>query len=475
MGNIRKMAEEKGSRHFHWLGNIDWSFVTFIAALCGIAYLYGFATIQYKLFPYQQIMHARMAYDALTHMTDTELDFNTNRIDEKARPGRQIKTLDPAAGKELLLVTGGPNQDVEHCPSHGCLAWIMDRDGKVLHSWPLNLDELFANARDFAGKASAAHFYPVGLALQDDGSLIVTFQIFNNWPYAAGIARIGWDGKTIWKHIDHAHHWPTVGPDGTIYAPTFAGTDMTYFGPTAIKTKCDTPVYNEGVRIYAPDGAIRKTIFMTDALVKSGYAGLLYGLRDGCDPIHLNAIAVVTPNAVAKVPGAATGDLLVSLRESSTLALLDPASGLVKRIFNGHTAAQHSVHFMPDGTVLAFDNQGGDRALGGSRIVRLDLSNDTAETVYPRRKDALAPFTSSNGGHISISPDGKRLITSSKDQSRAIEIDIATGKPLWTMTEVLDLGPFMAADRKETKPVAAWFKLWGTYYISPELQEKLPL
>lgn len=470
------MTEAAGRTPFDRLKKIEWSLVAFALSLLAAAFAFGAATMQYKWFPYNHIMQARMALVALTQMTDTEFDFNTVKIDEKAKPGRQIKVLDPAAGKELLLVTGGPHEDADRCPQMGCLAWIMDRQGKVLHSWPLKLDRIFTDAKDFSGgvggKTSPSHFYPVGLHLLDDGSLIATFQAFNRYPYAAAIARIAWNGDVIWKHVDHAHHWLKVGEDGTVYAPTFVGTQMKYFGNTAIETECDTPVYNEGIRIYDKDGRIKKTILVADALIRSGYVGLLYSLRDGCDPVHLNAIDVVTPELAGKVPGSAAGDLLVSLREASALALLDPSTDRVKRIFSGHTAAQHSVHILPDGNVMLFDNLGGDRAMGGSRIVRLDLARDVATTIYPKRKDPLLPFTSSNAGHISISPDGKRLIASSKDQGRAIEVDIATGKPLWTMTQVLDIGPFL--DKKEKKPVAAWFKLWGTYYISPEQAGKLP-
>ncbi len=456
-------------------GKIDWSLVAFIVSLCGIAFAYGIATMRLHWFPYDQLLRARMAYDAMMQLRDSEFEFNTTKMDDKAKPGRQIARLSPAAGSELLLVTGGPNQDAQHCPEFGCLAWIIDRQGKVLHSWPLKLNELFADAKGFYGAKNVSHFYPVGLHLLDDGSLIAIFQGFHRFPYAAGIVRVGWDGKILWKHLDHAHHWFKVAPDGTIYAPAFAGTKMDYFGSTAIKSRCKAPIYNEGVAIYGRDGVVKKTIHLVDALIKSGFPGLLYGLQDGCDPIHVNSVDLVRSEVAHRIPGAAGGDLLLSLRESSSLVLLDPASAKVKKVFAGHTVAQHSAHILPDGTVAVFDNLGGDRALGGSRIVRIDLATDETQTIYPHKGDPLLPFTSSNGGHISISPDGKRIIASSKDQARAIEIDIATGKPLWTMTEVLDIAPFLKPRPEAGKQVAAWFKLWGTYYIPPEQAKGLPL
>ena len=62
-------------------------------------------------------------------------------------------------------------------------------------------------------------------------------------------------------------------------------------------------------------------------LIKSGYPGLLYGLRNGCDPFHLNSVQVVNSEIAAHIPGVAAGDLLVSIRESSAIAILDPVDG----------------------------------------------------------------------------------------------------------------------------------------------------
>ena len=63
----------------------------------------------------------------------------------------------------------------------------------------------------------------------------------------------------------------------------------------------------------------------------------------------------------------------------------------MKYLVAGRTAAQHSPQFLPDGSVLVFDNMGGSRALGGSRVVRLDLVKGTARTIFPRGRNAMVP------------------------------------------------------------------------------------
>jgi hypothetical protein len=205
---------------------------------------------------------------------------------------------------------------------------------------------------------------------------------------------------------------------------------------------------------------------ITDMLIRNGYPGMIYSVRDDCDPIHLNSVDLVTPEIASHIPGASAGDLLVSLREQSAIMLFDPVSAKIKRIVAGRTAAQHSAKFLPDGTVLAFDNQGGSRSLGGSRIVRLNLVDGSAQTVFPTKASrSVLPFFSVDGGTVVPSPDGRRAMISSKKESRDIEIDLATGRPLWSMTHVFDVGQLIKA---RGEPVGGYFAAYGSYYLTTD-------
>lgn len=442
--------------------SIDWSAVAFVASLCMIAFLYGFASNEFDLPPKGLMRQATSALKAI-NLIDDGLPTGVTRIDEAARPGPTVRQLDPAAGKELLLVTGWPNRDSAHCPKFGCLASIIDRSGRLLHSWPAPLDSLFDDVRGFDGEVKLTNFYPIGLGLLHDGSLIVTFHGRNVYPYAVGIARIDPAGKVLWKNIDGAHHWIHVGPDERIYAPVQIRRQLKHVAGNAVELRCPFIVYDEGVRIYRPDGTVERTVMMTDMLVANGYPGLIYSVRDDCDPIHLNSVDLVTPEIATRIPGASSGDLLVSLREPGAIVLFDPVTAKIKRLIAGRTAAQHSARFLPDGTVLAFDNQGGSRSLGGSQIVRLNLIDGNVQTLFPRNASrSMLPFFSFDGGTVVPSPDGKRAMISSKHESRDIEIDLATGRPLWSMNHVLESKPGSG------KPGATYFNAYGSYYLTDE-------
>ena len=444
----------------------DWSAIAFVASLCLMAFLYGFASNELDLPPKAQMRQAISALKAVSLIED-DLPTGVTRIDAQSNAGPAVRQLDPAAGDELLLVTGAPNWDTGRCPKFGCLASVVDRSGKVLRSWPLPLDALFEGVEGFDGEVKLGNFYPIGLGLLRDGSLIATFHGRNIYPYAVGIARIDPNGKVLWKNIDGAHHWFRIGPDERIYAPVQIPKVVKHVGGTAVEIRCPHALYNSGVRIYRPDGTVERTVIITEMLVQNGYPGLIYSVRDDCDPIHLNSVDLVTAEIAGRIPGAAAGDLLVSLREPSAIVLFDPVKAKIKRIVIGRTAAQHSAKFLPDGTVLAFDNQGGSLSTGGSRILRLNLLDGSAQTVFPTQDSRpVLPFFSFDGGTVVPSPDGKRAMISSKQESRDIEVDLATGRPLWSMTHVLAL-------KKGSKPAAAYFTAYGSYYLTDEQRRAL--
>jgi hypothetical protein len=452
--------------------SVDLSAIAFVASLCLMAFLYGFASNEFDLSPKDQMRQAMSALKAISLIED-DLPTGVNRIDTESKPGLVVRQLHPSAGKELLLVTGGPNHDTGGCPRYGCLASIIDRSGKVLHTWPLPLDALFDGIQGFEGDVKLSNFYPIGLGLLRDGSLVATFHGRNTYPYAVGIARIDPAGKVLWKHFDGAHHWIRIGPDERIYAPVQVRRQVKHVAGSAVEIRCPDIVYDEGVRVYRPDGTVERTVMMSAMLIRNGYPGLIYSVRDDCDPIHLNSVDLVTREIASRIPGAATGDLLVSLREPSAIVLFDPVLGKIKRMIVGRTAAQHSAKFMPDGTVIAFDNQGGSKSVGGSRIVRLNLVDGSAQTVFPTEASrSMLPFGDADGGTVTPSLDGTRAMISSKSSSRDIEFDTATGRPLWSMTHVLDVGPFM---NTSGEPVAGYFVAYGSYYLTMDRTQALRL
>jgi outer membrane protein assembly factor BamB len=206
---------------------------------------------------------------------------------------------------------------------------------------------------------------------------------------------------------------------------------------------------------------------MRDVIARADYPGLVYSIKDGCDAYHVNGIDTVNAAAAARIGrGVEAGDLLVSLREPSALAIIDKDNGDLKWLLSGRTAAQHSPRFLPDGTIVAFDNLGGRSATGGSRILWIDPATNRSRTVFPRGNEgALLPFFSVDSGAVNVSPDGKRIMVSPSKQGRTIEVDIATGQALWTIDNIMDFSPFLTSHDIKRDQSFARTTANGVYYM----------
>ena len=442
--------------------------VAFVIALCGAAFGYGVAVMKFKVFPYRVLIEAEAAFDAWRQIGDDA--FPPGIVSwEKGSSKPLARTIAPAAGGEAVMITGGFYHRQDLCPKFGCLAVIVDRSGRALHSWSApDPARFFTGATGHTGSVKPINYRVFGTALGRDGSLVVSFHGKDMFPYQVGIAKFDVDGRTLWTRFGANHHFPTLGSDGRIYTPSvrLSAQSQKHFASTPIRLSCKTggASYMEGVQVLDADGRLLHDFAMEASLAAAGYPGLFYSLRDGCDPFHVNSLDLVNAASAARL-GANVGDLLVSVREASALVVMDKDTGAIKRVISGRVAAQHSPHFLPDGSILVFDNQGGDLALGGSRVARVQPEGATA-TVFPTRAEAgLTPFYSVFQGRIDTSTDGARALVASSMQGRIIEVNVADGRPLWVYENLIDLAPFIQARGLKHAETRARVESYGAYYV----------
>ena len=445
--------------------------ILFVAGLALMAFLYGVASAQYQIFPYKLLKEAKLGLEAWAavdrHNSHLPKAFEAFEDGAPAQP--QAQRLDAGAGAEHVLVTGGPFQLMERCPRWGCMAWITDRAGKVVHAWEVDLDALWQGLEGVSGPVNNLSLYPVGMALGADGSLVVSFQGRETYPVHIGIVKVDRDGRVLWKRFDRSHHWIAMDGEGRIYTPFSTAARLKHIAGTAVDVLCETGESRaDGIRVLSPKGEPLREVPIIDAFFRAGMGGKFYSLRDGCNLTHLNSIDLASPEVAAAIPGAQGGDFLVSLRETNTVALLDGTTGDVKYAVSDRTAAQHAPEFLPDGTVLVFDNLGGERSLGGSRVVRIDLVRGTAQTVFPKGGEPLLPVRSKTAGDIDVSPDGRRALVSITHQGRIVEIDVASGKPLWSYDNTHDIKAFLDANGHDASRTRARFATYGAYYVKAD-------
>ena len=157
---------------------LDKSFISvFIVSVFVIGMIYGVFVYKEKLFPYNLLLEAGLAYHALSDVVSSGLlpaSFKAYATDVQAGPNA-IKMAAGGLADDWILVTGGPYEFLEECPHFGCLAWVVDRDGTVIYSWQTNLDALWRDVSHVEGFTDPASFKWLGTHLLDDGGLLVAF------------------------------------------------------------------------------------------------------------------------------------------------------------------------------------------------------------------------------------------------------------------------------------------------------------
>ena len=106
------------------------------------------------------------------------------------------------------------------------------------------------------------------------------------------------------------------------------------------------------------------------------------------NPIHFNDIQIIKSHKHASYfENGKIGDILISLRNIHTVALIDKDNYKIKWSVSGLFNQQHSPRITDRGTILLFDNLGSDKKYGKSRVVEVSIKNRKLLDFYERSKD----------------------------------------------------------------------------------------
>ena len=445
-------------------------FIFFILCVFVSGAAYGFFVHRNQIFPYATVTEAGHAFAAWAEVIDQSHPGSFRYIDETATDGPLTRTVDPGRGDEMVLITGGPFEYLEVCPRFGCLAWIVDRDGRVVHSWEVDLDALWSDADHLQGRTDPMFYKPVGLHLLPDGGLIAAFMNSLAFPYGAGLARIDRDGNVVWRRYDHSHHWFTVDAAGAIYTPGHYWIEPPLrIGDTYATVECEGGrTLVDTIQVIDADGELVEVIPLFDMLVDQGYGALVQGTQERCDPLHLNHVEVVDAAGAALVDGLAAGDLIFSLRNVNAVGAIDRDRERISWLISGRTTRQHGPRLLGDGRVLIFDNMGGPLDIGGSAIVEARFGSQAADVVFPRSPLATdVPFLSSYGGQIDPHPGGQRVLVALTEQGAIKEVDLRSGRVTWEYVKTFPGAGYPGVAADDQDEVFVRVEAFGAYYLAP--------
>ena len=383
----------------------------FILGLVVLAFGYGFLARGWKLPPYRELKPIGDAVQAATrYFTDADyMSFPSSH------PKGGAQTFDSAAASPgLTLIPRYDGQRFE--------AELIGLDGRVVHSWHTSFREVWGEHPghvQFAAADSVIAWH--GTHLYPDGSLLLNFegQLF---PFGGGLVKLDKDSRVVWKLARNTHHAITVAEDGTIWVPSVN------YRPNGMAELpgLEPWFYEDTVLKLAPDGQILDEISVL--LAMRSLPGLVSPKGDTYDPTHLNDIELVTPELAAAFPMLKAGDLVVSMRNVSAIAAIDPATRRARWAMAGPFRRQHDPDLLPNGHIMLFDNLGGDPACGRTRIVELDPVTQAVAWSYDGCRGER--FYSEAWGEQQLLPNGNVLITESY-AGRVFEIDRA-GEIIWS-------------------------------------------
>jgi hypothetical protein len=280
------------------------------------------------------------------------------------------------------------------------------------------------------------------------------------------------DSRLIWKYLAHAHHDFDIDGAGNIYVLTHeistADLPIPQEESAAFREQLKKPRIDDYIVKLSPDGQELAKIWLTGTFARSPFYRRLrlVPYNDNGDFLHANSVRVLA-RAVPGLPLSRPGQLLVSLRDVSTVALVDMDGARVIRALSGPWVRQHDAEFLPDGTLLVFDNEGDPDGGRGSRVLELDPVTSKVKWSYGGREGQ--PLDSEARGSQSRLANGNTLIVESWG-GRMVEVTRA-GDVVWEF-----INPVRGGSNESHIPIIHWAERRDpTRDFTPEFRKKLDL
>jgi Arylsulfotransferase (ASST) len=222
-------------------------------------------------------------------------------------------------------------------------------DQTLRWTWVLDPEALLEGITPVSGFSDVSnwdgtHFRAIHPLLLENGDLIVK-------DHYSPVFRISPCGTRLWKQDTRAfHHATEVDAEGDLWIPGIANP------PTLDRIPPDFG--DDTLTRVSKDGEILAEYSVAGALVKIGLARELFGMNlYNPDPIHLNDIEpALSDGATWK-----KGDLFLSMRNISMIALYRPSEERIVWTLTGPWLNQHDVDIVDGNRIAIFNNNAQDR------------------------------------------------------------------------------------------------------------------
>ncbi|REJ68347.1 MAG: hypothetical protein DWQ31_08395 [Planctomycetota bacterium] len=350
---------------------------------------------------------------------------------EESRDVARLRTLGYVAGSRApgsfdAVTVYDPAQSYAglnfYVSAHAPVAILMDMKGEVLHRWELPVTRAWPDmpADQFQGETK--EFWRRAY-LFENGDVLAIFA-------GIGLIKVDRNSNLIWAARNGAHHDLEVLPSGDIYVLTRRTRLVPEIHP-------ETPIRMDYISLLDSQGQTKREYSVLDLLERRPGGELAkiefrpedVVLVEG-DLLHTNTLCVLDDRAAHLSPAFAPGNILVSMRNISMIAVLDLENeqavwGLRSPRGDSPQGAnraelvfelQHDPQIVAGGNLLLFDNLGQE---GRSTI--WEFHPLTREVAWFYRGTEERPFFTEFCGTVQRLPNGNTLITESEN-GRAFEV-----------------------------------------------------
>ena len=307
----------------------------------------------------------------------------------------------------------------------GPQAFLLNMRREVVHRWAVRFSQVWPNPTHTEMRPNDSWVCFFGSHLYPNGDLVVVFHDRN--LNGCGLAKLDKESNVLWAYPAAIHHDVDVAEDGTIYALKH---EMVYELPPGLEGLV-TPCAVDYLIALTPDGQpLRHPIPILTAFHDSPYSIHLAALERPVkrhqppagstapqirhvfpdqDALHTNCVRVLRRDLAAKFPNFKAGHVLISVRNLSVVAMIDPQQGRVVWATRGPWLAQHDPQFLDNGHLLIFDNLGSPKS---SRVLEYDPRSEAVLWSYSGEDNA--DFYTSERGMNQRLPNGNTFIVNSE-------------------------------------------------------------
>lgn len=432
--------------------------VAVLLCIAFLAFVAGSFLMYRGVFPASALRPAFQAavalHDRLTGYQDpVQTDFWTDARTD----ARGVLRHDPTRARQgMTLYTSGHEQR----------AVLMDMDGRVVHDWALPYSAAWEEGSAVRRPRPDAFIHIEKAHVFPNGDLLALYTAIGDTPWGYGLVKMDAESNVIWKYLGHAHHDFDIDDEGNIYVLTH---EISYEDLPGYFGGLHKPRIDEFIVKLSHEGQELKKFWLMGAFAASPFGRRLYfvpwHVHDGNgDYLHANSIHVVR-EPVPGIPRSRPGQLLVSLREISTIALADMEEDSVVWAMSGSWVRQHDAQFLSNGNILLFDNEGDPSGYGVSRVMEFDPATHGVVWSYQGNEDD--PLDSVMRSTQSRLDNGNTLVVESM-AGRLIEVT-REGEIVWEF-----VNPVRGGDNDSRVPVIFWVqRLDPESYFTPEFRKRL--